>query len=419
MSILARIIERRDLTSSQFRDPNRLPLNSDGYASTAGAYVDTTTATRLSAVFAAVRLVSQTVAALPVGVYRKAGAARLELPLPMWMLQPNPDFNWFEFIEQIMCSLLLWGNAYVVMIPDANANVGELWVISPDRVRIVTENGRRIYKVSLATGTEDYGADQIMHIRGTSRPGCLYGMSPIDEARQSLGLALAAEGYGARFFNSSATPPGVIEIPNDPGRDALRGMALGWKAAHQGPANAHEPGFLVSGATWKSISVPNDSAQFIETRKLQISEIARWFGVPAHKIGDLEHATFANIEHQAIEFVTDGIMPWVVRLEARLDPLLRRGLLPDRRTDAFVKFNLEGLLRGDSAARAAFYNTMRNIGAYNADEIRALEDKAPIPGGAGAIYWQPANMAAAGSVPTNPSSLSNGTGSMPASLTSN
>lgn len=408
MSALRRLVERRDLFSTSLLDPNRIPLNSEGYATAAGIAVTQKTSTRLSVVYACVRILSQQVASLPLHVYRKTGDLRLELPLPPYLEQPNPDFNRFEFFEQVMSSLLLWGNAYIFKVYDQNQMVSELWVSNPEWVRVSGGTANRLYNVSREGMTQTYPASDVIHIRGTSMPGSIYGMSPIDEGRQSLGLAFAAEAFGARFFMNGTMPSGVVEIPGNADENQLRLMATKWKAAQQGIARAHEPGFLTGGAVWKPISIPNDQAQFLETRKLQIAEVARWFGVPAHKIGDLERATFSNIEHQAIEFVTDGLMPWLIRIETALNPLVGPGSFPDRRTAAFLKFNVEGLLRGDSAARASYYSTMRNIGVVNADEIRAWEDLPPIPGGLGKTYWQPSNIMPAGTPPPAPISPLNG-----------
>lgn len=401
MSILRRLVEHRDLYSTNF-DPNRIPSNSDNCLTAVGS-VTPETSLRIAAVYACVRLLSQTIAGLPRDVYRKVGKTRAELAAPAWVEQPNPGLNWFELIEQLVCSLLLWGNAYVILVRDEAGELVEVWPLNPAWVRIDIRGGRIVYTVIRKGKVDEFSADEILHIRGLTLPGSAVGLSPIDHARVTLGLAGAAEEYGGRFFSNDATPGGVIEFPGSVGDPELKRIAREWKRAHQGRARAHEPGFLTGGAKYNPITIPNDAAQFIESRKFSVTEIGRWFGVQPHKIGDLERATFSNIEHQAIEYVTDGVQPWVARLEYAFRPLLGRGLAPDRRTTAYLKFNLSGLLRGDTAARANFYSVMRNLGILNADEIRALEDQEPIPGGLGKAYWQPANMGVAGEVVPAPS----------------
>ncbi|HUR24003.1 MAG TPA: phage portal protein, partial [Acidimicrobiales bacterium] len=297
--------------------------------------------------------------------------------------------------------------------------VVELWVVHPDHVKVTKRGAGRVYEVWRGgQKAGEFTQDEVLHIRGFSMPGSLYGLSPIEYHRSAIGLSLAAEEYGARFFGHDATPGGVIEVPAGTSESALKQMAAKWRAKHQGLSNAHEPGFLLNGSKWQAVSIPNDSAQFLETRKMQVTEIARLFGVPAHKVGDMEHATFSNIEHQAIEFVQDCILPWLKCLEEAFNPLLGRGAAPDMRTGAYVKWNVDGLLRGDSQSRAEFYNVMRNIGVYNADDILALEDRPPIPGGAGQMYWRPLNMGDAAdpmplpdappAVPTAPATNGNG-----------
>jgi HK97 family phage portal protein len=202
-------------------------------------------------------------------------------------------------------------------------------------------------------------------------------------------LALAAEEYGESFFRNGATMSGVIEAERDPGEPAVARMRASFARDHQGLRNSHKPGFLF-GAKWTPLSIPNDAAQFLETRKYQLGEIARIFRVPPHKIGDLDRATFSNIEHQAIEWVTDGVIPTTARIEAAV---LAAGILD---VGQHLRFNFSGLLRGDTVSRYAAYAVGRQWGWLSVDDIRALEDQNPLPDGRGQVYLEPMNMTPVG-----------------------
>jgi HK97 family phage portal protein len=197
-------------------------------------------------------------------------------------------------------------------------------------------------------------------------------------------LTAAAEYYGTRFFDNDATPGGVIEVPANLPDSEVERMARKWKNKHQGLDRTGEPGFLFGGSKWQSVTLQNDHAQFLETRQFQTTEIARIFRVPPHKIADLARATFSNIEHQNIEAVTDCIRPWCVRIEVAASPLMPG--------DAYLRFNLNGLLRGDTLSRYASYNMGINAGWLKPDEPRAWEDLDPMPDGAGQIFRAPLNM---------------------------
>lgn len=339
-------------------------------------------ALRLTAVFACVRYISETIASLPVHLYTRDGDRRTQLEDPAWLVKPNPEMTRFELIERTLAALNLDGNAFWYFEHDRLGRVAEVWPIHPCAVDV-----RRRTDLSLEyrVGDKVYDSTQIVHMRAFTGPGGLRGLSPIGLFQNgALALAAAAETYGTRFFENDATPGGVIQVPAELPEPAVERMALKWRQKHQGLDRSGEPGFLFGGATWQDVTIPNDHAQFLETRQYQTTEIARMFRVPPHKIADLTRATFSNIEHQNIEAVTDCIRPWCVRIEVAASPLMPG--------DAYLKFNLNGLLRGDTMSRYASYNMGINAGWLKPDEPRAWEDLDPMPDGTGQIFRAPLNM---------------------------
>jgi len=214
---------------------------------------------------------------------------------------------------------------------------------------------------------------EVLHIPGLGFDG-LIGYSPIDMAKNAIGMAIATEEYGAKLFANGANPGGVLEHPGvvkDPAR-----VRDSWNAVYQGSANAHRVAVLEEGMSFKSIGIPPEQAQFLETRKFQTEEICRIFRVPPHLVASLDRATFSNIEHQSISFIDNTIIPWVSRIEQSM----QRSLFTEsEKKSFFVKFNLNGRLRGDAATRAAFYQTMRQNGIMSANDIRSLEEMNLIP----------------------------------------
>jgi len=227
----------------------------------------------------------------------------------------------------------------------------------------------------------------VLHIPGLGFDG-LVGYSPIAMAKNAIGMALATEEYGARFFANGANPGGVLEHPGVI-KDVQR-VKDSWNAAYQGSGNAHRVAVLEEGMKFQAIGIPPEQAQFLETRKFQIDEIARIFRVPPHMVGDLEKSSFSNIEQQSLEFVKYTLDPWVVRWEQSLCQAL---LLPSEKNDLFIRFNLDGLLRGDYASRMTGYATGRQNGWLSANDIRELEDMNRIPASEGGdLYLINGNM---------------------------
>jgi HK97 family phage portal protein len=274
----------------------------------------------------------------------------------------------------MMAHLLLWGNAYAEIVRDGAGNIVELYPLQPDKMVVERdkETKRIRYKYFIDNKQIIYPKEKIFHIPGLSFNG-LTGISPISAAREAVGLALAVEEFGARFFGNGARPGGILEHPGvlkDP--EKLRKQ---WEEVYKGVGNSHKVAVLEEGMKYHEIGIPPEDAQFLQTRKFQINEICRIYRVPPHLIGDLEHATFSNIEHQSIEFAVHTIRPWLVRWEQAINKCL---LTPSERKKYFAKFTIDGLLRGDFKTRMEGYAIGRQNGWYSANDIRELEDMNPI-----------------------------------------
>ena len=355
---------------------------------TSGKMVTETSAMQITAVYSCVRILAEAVAGLPLHVYRynDTGGKEKDLEHPLYRLlhdEPNPEMTSFVFRETLMSHLLLWGNAYAQIIRNARGEVLALYPLMPNKMRVDRDsNGRLFYLYQ--RGSEDAPAlgrdsqvylapSDVLHIPGLGFDG-LIGYSPIAMAKNAIGLAIATEEYGARFFANGAAPSGVLEHPStikDPQK-----VRDSWNAAYRGSANAHKVAVLEEGMKYQPIGISPEQAQFLETRKFQIDEIARIFRVPPHMVGDLEKSSFSNIEQQSLEFVKYTLDPWIVRWEQAMCRVL---LSDSEKSEYFVKFNLEGLLRGDYASRMSGYATARQNGWMSANDIRELENLERIP----------------------------------------
>ncbi len=343
---------------------------------------------------ACIRLRAETIGALPVGVVRYDGPNRFAADDPQWLRRPNPETTRFELFERTSASIDTDGNAFWFKVYNQLGAVAEVWPLAPASVEVFRDRDSKAKRFRVAN--EEFGSDKILHISGFTLPGRLRGMNPITQHAHAFGLAVAAEQYGEVYFANGSQMSGVIESPTDPGQPNVDRMRATFEKDHRGLRNAHRPGFLFGGAKWVQLTIPNDAAQFLETRKYQSNEIARIFRVPPHKIGDLERATFSNIEHQAIEWVQDGVMPYTTRIEAAV---LADGLIdPNQR----LRFNFAGLLRGDTKTMYEAFAIGRQNGWLNADDIRAFLDLNPLPDGIGQTYLEPLNMVAAGTRDTTP-----------------
>ena len=369
--------------------------------SSAGKSVTERSSMQMTAVYACVRILSEAVAGLPVHLYRytSEGSKEKAVDHPLYFLlhdEPNPEMSSFVFRETLMTHLLLWGNAYAQIIRNGKGDVVALYPLMPNRMQVDRDqNGQLYYQYQMSTdeaptmkqGTVILKPSEVLHIPGLGFDG-LVGYSPIAMAKNAIGLAIAAEEYGSKFYANGAAPSGVLEHPGtlkDPSK-----VRESWNAAFGGSSNSHRVAVLEEGLKYTPISINPSEAQFLETRKFQIDEIARIFRIPPHMVGDLEKSSFSNIEQQSLEFVKYTLEPWLVRWEQSICRIL---LKPEEKRDYFVKFNVDGLLRGDYASRMAGYATARQNGWMSANDIRELEnlDKIPAEEG-GDLYLVNGNM---------------------------
>jgi HK97 family phage portal protein len=361
-------------------------------ATDSGVSVSQEKALRMSAVFACVRILAETVAMLPLIVYeRLERGKRRAINHPLYTLlkdRPNEDMTSFEFRETVQGHMALWGNAYVHVEYDGGGQVRELFPLPPDNmIQIIQLAGRWRYQY-LLPGEEMKWFDEaeIWHLRSLGSDGRM-GYSPIALHRQAVGLGMAAEMFGARFFGNDARPGGVLEHPGSLSKQAQQNLLESFESRHGGLSRSHRVGILEEGMKYHEIGMPLEDAQFIQTRRFQIQEIARIYRIPPHMLADLERATFSNIEHQSIEFVVQTMMPWFVRWEQAID---QRLMLERDRRRYFAAFLVDGLLRGDTVSRYQAYAVGRQNGWLSANDIRELENQNPIEGGD--TYFMPLNL---------------------------
>ena len=396
--MIARAIERRAETFNPLhpKDPGLTALF-NFRDSSSGISVTDDIALAYSAIFACIKVLSETLASIPLPMFRRlpnGGRERApQHPLfPVLHHRPNPEMTSAELRETLMGQLCLRGNGLANIVRNGAGDVVELWPLRSDRVRMVRRNGKIFYLVQLQTETRTLRREEVFHIRSLSSNG-LWGYSPIDQAREAIGLGLAAEKFGATFYANDSTPSGVLQHPEKLSPEAAKRLKETWEDAHQGFEQKHRVSVLEEGLEWKSVGVTPENAQFLQTRKFQITEIARWFRVPPHLIGDLEKATFSNIDSQSLEFVKYTMLPWFFKWEQAI----QRDLILEAESEShFAEFLVDGLLRGDPKTRAEFYRTLWGIGAMNDDEIRARENMNPQPDGKGSIYYVPLNVMPAG-----------------------
>lgn len=355
---------------------------------TSGKPVNERTAMQTTAVYACVRILAEAVASLPLHVYeyQDDGGKKLVHDHPLYYLlhdEPNPEMTSFVFRETLMSHLLIWGNAYAQIIRDGAGRVLGLYPLLPDKMDVQRDDRGNIYYAYSRNSDEnpmfkEYGdirlkAEDVLHIPGLGFDG-LIGYSPIAMAKNAVGMTLACEEYGASFFANGANPGGVLEHPGvlkDPSK-----VRESWNSVYRGVNNAHKIAVLEEGMKYQQIGIPPEEAQFLETRKFQINEIARLYRIPPHMIGDLDKSSFSNIEQQSLEFVKYTLDPWVIRWEQSLQRSL---LLPGEKGKYFIKLNVDGLLRGDYQSRMNGYAVGRQNGWFSANDIREMENMNPIP----------------------------------------
>ena len=360
------------------------PDNDFWYRPVSGSrnYVSQDSAMRISAVWACVRVIAETIGSLPLGVYRRNRDGReLDRNHALYYLlhnSPNPDMTAFEFWELAAKCLCLSGNFYAQMFTNQRGDVTELRPLSPSSMRVFRdpETGVLVYQHN----SQMFTSSDILHIPGLGYDGerDLTGYSPVSYMAQALGMTQDAEGYGANFFKNNATPPAYMTVPQALSNEA-RGNLQSWLMDNYGGVkNAGKIGVLEQGAEIKTVAINHRDMQFLELRQYQKADICSIFRVPPHMIQDLTRSTNNNIEHQGIDFATHTIRPWLTRIEKRINLQL---FGPREAAIYYAEFNMDALLRGDAASRANYYSAMRNIGALSANEIRSKENMNPYAGG--------------------------------------
>lgn len=342
---------------------------------TSGKNVNERSAMQMTAVYSCVRILAEAVASLPIHLYKynDRGGKEKATDNPLYYIlhdEPNLEMTSFVFRETLMTHLLLWGNAYAQIIRNGRGEVLSLYPLMPNRISVERDDKGVIFYKYITENYEtiNLNSTEVLHIPGLGFDG-LVGYSPIAMAKNAIGMAIACEEYGATFFSNGATPGGTLEHPGtlkDPTK-----LRESWNATFGSSRNANKVAILEEGLKYNPISVPPEQAQFLETRKFQINEIARIFRVPPHMVGDLEKSSFSNIEQQSLEFVKYTLDPWISRWEQSLV----RALIPEKdRKNYFIKFNLDGLLRGDYQSRMNGYAIGRQNGWMSANDIRQLEN---------------------------------------------
>jgi len=409
----------------------------NGGRTDSGLRVSEMTALQVSTVLACCNIISNGIAAVPLNVYERTVTSgkngntrlgkKLALEHQLWDIlhdEPNEEMTSFTFRKTLQTHLLLWGNCYAEVEYNNNGDIVALWPRNPARTRPVRitqptvvqgtryETGTMFYETNETRGDSQMGHDgtdsldnrlairrlilneDMLHIPGLSLDGRL-GQSTVWLARQTIGLALATEKYGAKFFGNMARPAGVLEIPAAMEPKALENLKRSWAEAHGGE-NAHKTAVLEMGVKYQKIAATPEEGQYLQTRQYVRTDIATVFGVPPHMVGEKE-AGKSSVEQSSIEFMLYGLGPWIVAWEQEL----KRKLMPKRGRTAgqfFAKFDVRRLFYPDAASRSKFYGTGRQWGFLNGNDIRELEDMDPIPGAAGSAYWMPVNMQDAGDI---------------------
>ncbi|MBG9980450.1 phage portal protein [Facklamia lactis] len=369
----------KQLWSKLIRSPvenSTIPTNRFYFGnSSAGKNVNERSAMQMTAVYACVRILAESVASLPLHLYssNEDGNKEKAKEHPLYFLlhdEPNPEMTSFIFRETLMTHLLLWGNAYAQIIRNGKGEVISIYPLMPNKMKVKRDSQSKeiIYEYYHEDGKVELTDFDVLHIPGLGFDG-LMGYSPIAMAKNAIGVALATEEYGAKFFANGAQPGGVLEHPGiikDPER-----VRNSWSQSFGGSSNSNKIAVLEEGMKYTPISISPEQAQFLETRKFQINEIARIFRVPPHMVGDLEKSSFSNIEQQSLEFVKYTLDPWVLRWEQAMN----RALIPKKNKQTyFISFNVDGLLRGDYESRMNGYATARQNGWMSANDIRTLEN---------------------------------------------
>ena len=360
------------------------------YQTASGKLVNPEAALRASAVFACIRVLSETVASIPLKLYKRRSDGGKEIAVNHYLYSllhdsPHPNLTSYEFREMAVAHLNLRGNFYAIKEYDSSGILSGLIPLNPAKMKVMGDEFSVLYEYTWeGKKAQVFSADEIWHVKGLSTDG-LVGHSPVSLARESIGLYLATEEHGARLFSNGARPGGALEHPGKLKPETAERLRNQWEAAHAGSANAHKVAILEEGLKWQAIGMNAEDSQFIEARNFQVEDIARIFRVPSVLIGHPDkNSTYASAEQFFLSFVVHTIRPWVTRLEQSINHHL---LNEKERKKYFAEFQMDGLLRGDIKSRYEAYAIGRQNKWLSANEIRTLENMNPIEGGD--IYENP------------------------------
>jgi len=409
MGVLAKALQvaRGDFWPQDIRAEAGAYAN-DMLASARGITVNANTAFGLPAFYAVVHVLSEDVAKLPLHIYEELvapagqtiGGKRRASGHPLYPVlhqAPNPEMTSFVWREAATGHIVTWGNHYSEIVRNGLGQIKELWPLRPDRMSVLRDlDGTRFYRYRLGTGEQrDLRVDQVFHIPGFGFDG-YQGYNLIEVHRRALALGLAAQEYGERMWNNGARPGGILTVPKEVKMSdtAASNLKAQFETNHAGLTGAQRISVLKDGIAFTEVGIPPEAAQYIESRKFSLEEIARMHRVPQHKVGGLEHATFSNIEEQNIEYVQDGLGGYLARWEGQIQKDLIGVGEP-----FFAAFNVNALLRGKFLERQQGLWIQRQAGTINADEWRDIEDRNPLPDGNGQTFLEPLNMTPVGLVP--------------------
>ncbi len=385
---------RNDLSLTDSKSWNRGLWNLLGAQSSSGVQVDEQTALNYSAVFCAINLLSSTISCLPLRLL--IAKDRKKIIASNKTAHQIVHTRWNKYMtaqvgrEVLEAHILAWGNGYAEKVYNKQGDLAELWPIPPNRVTPTVKDGELLYDIEVGGEQKTFSRDKILHVPGLGFDG-FTGYSVVAMARESIGLGIAMEKFGAKFFGNGAHLGAVLSHPGKLSEKAEDNLRKSFIEKQSGLDNAHRMLLLQEGIKIDKLGLPPEDSQFIEGRQFQITDIARWFNIPPHKLKDMTKSSFNNIESEQTSFVIDSILPRCVRLESNFGMQLLSDL--EQRQGYYFNHNLAGLLRGDSEARAKLYTALFNLGSISPDEIREKEDFDPLPDGIGNRYFVQLNMA--------------------------
>jgi HK97 family phage portal protein len=338
-----------------------------------GATINGNTAYEIVAFFAAVSLISDTISTLPVDAFKRIDGERSPYrPKPLWIEQPDVDTTRQAHYGAVVSSLLVYGNSYTRVFRDKRGDVVNLVALDPTKMEIRRSAiGKKIF--IYADEPKPLTSDEVIHIIDLAVPGSLTGLSRVDKLKDALGVATALQSYAARFFSNGSSTNGIIEYPGELTAEEARDLRDGFDSRHRGLRKAHKTGVLSGGAKYVTTSVPNDQAQFLDSRRFAVEEVARAFNIPLHMLGIPDTASYASVEQNNLQFISHTLRPILEKLEWAYSRILPNG--------AFIKFNFSALLRGDLASRYQAYSIATQAGFKSINEIKKLEDEPLVEGG--------------------------------------